>query len=56
MEPGIARAGNSNCLQLDLIVEPYEGVCVAADGARVLGYPGGVLVLNYVQFERVGLV
>ncbi len=37
----------------DLVVGPHEGVGAAADGARVLGDPDSVLVLNDAQLERV---
>ncbi len=56
MELDIVRAGYRFCLLPDLVLVPHEGFGVVPDGARMVGYPGSVLVLNEAQFERVGLV
>ncbi len=52
----IVGASNRHGLSLDLGVEPNELTRVSFNGARVVGDPGSVLVLNDAQFERVGLV
>ncbi len=56
MESGIVRASKRDSLRLDLDVELYEVFGMVQDGARVLGNPGSVLVVDDAQLERVELV
>ncbi len=51
MESGIVRAGERDGLRSDLVVEQHEGFGMAPGGARVVGDPGSVLVLNDAHFE-----